>query len=98
VLTPLVLSLLRAFPLFFFFFFFCACLCQLDTTAPKMPDLSYTAQAIVQPTFQTAPVQNVQAITATAPTINKGYGSGLGLGQFGGYGAQGGLSARYGGF
>lgn len=54
---------------------------QLDTTAPVMPDQSYTAAPIVQPTYQTAPVQNVQAITATAPTINKGYGAGLGLGS-----------------
>jgi len=38
----------------------------------------------VQPTFQTAPLQQVQAISATAPTINKGYGAGLGLGSVGG--------------
>lgn len=64
------------------------CVAQLDTTAPVMQDQSYTAAPIVQPTFQTAPVQNVQAISATAPTINKGYGAGLGLGQLGGYGLR----------
>ena len=57
---------------------------QLDTTAPTLADQSYTASAIVQPTFQTAPLQQVQAISATAPTINKGYGAGLGLGSVGG--------------
>ena len=56
----------------------------LDTTAPQMPDESYTAQPIVQPTYQTAPVQRVQAISATAPTINKGYGANMNLGAMGG--------------
>jgi phage-related protein len=56
----------------------------LDTTAPEVADQSYTAQPIVQPTYQTAPVQRVQAISATAPTINKGYGSGMNLGAAGG--------------
>jgi len=59
----------------------------LDTTAPQVADQSYTAAPIVQPTYQVAPVQNVQAISATAPTINKGFGSGMGLGalNYGGY-------------
>jgi hypothetical protein len=62
------------------------CLLQaLDTTAPQLADQSYTAQPIVQPTFQTALVQRVQAITATAPTINKGYGANMNLGAVGGY-------------
>jgi hypothetical protein len=58
----------------------------LDTTPPQIPSMSYTAAPIVQPTFQVAPVQQVAAISAQAPTINKGYGSTLGLGALGGYG------------
>jgi len=54
---------------------------RLETAAPKLADQSYTAKPIVQRTYQTAPEQRVQAITATAPTISKGYGAAYGLGS-----------------
>jgi len=52
---------------------------QVDMSAPVVQKQKLTAEAIVQPTFTTAPVTYQQAITSTAPTINKGFGAGLGL-------------------
>jgi len=61
---------------------------QVDMAQPIMQKQQLSAQPIIQPTFQTAPVQFQQAITATAPTIQKGFGSGQNLG-LGGYGGMG---------
>ncbi len=40
------------------------------------------AQPMLQPTFQVAPEAKVQAILATAPTMQKGFGSSIGLGTW----------------
>jgi hypothetical protein len=53
---------------------------QADMSAPLIPTTQKTAQPIYQPTFQVAPVQQAVSLAATAPTIQKGYGTGLGLG------------------
>jgi hypothetical protein len=59
---------------------------QAINSAPlQLADQSYTAAPIVQPTFQMAPVQRVQPITATAPAIRKGYGTSTNLGAWTGY-------------
>lgn len=67
---------------------------QVNMAQPIVQSKQHTAQAIIQPSFQTAPVQQVQAISTTAPTIQKGFGQNLGLGQVG---AAGGYGGRYGG-
>jgi hypothetical protein len=53
---------------------------------PIVQTKQMTAQPIIQPTFQTAPLQTTQAISATAPTIQKGFGTNVGLGHFGRFG------------
>lgn len=50
---------------------------QVDMSAPVIPTHKKTAAPIIQPTFQTAPVQQAITLSATAPTIQKGFGAGL---------------------
>jgi len=59
---------------------------QVDLEQPNIQKQHLTAQAIIQPTFQTAPLMTTAAITATAPTMQKQAGashSNLNLGSWG---------------
>jgi hypothetical protein len=57
----------------------------MDMTPRKVEKKQMTAEAIYQADYRTAPVQQVQAITAQAPVIRKGFNAGQ-LNQNLGYG------------
>jgi hypothetical protein len=48
---------------------------KMDLSLPNIKKQHQLAQAIIQPTYQTAPVQQAVSLSATAPVINKGFGS-----------------------
>jgi hypothetical protein len=52
----------------------------MDMEMPVLQTKTETAKPVYQPTFQVAPVQQAVSLQATAPVIQKGFGTGLGLG------------------